>query len=120
MMLRRGVQKRQNRKNQKVNAPSCPTVRPDAPYTVHSPSRILDRPRHSRLVRLYSPQPILRFRVVLLRMALAGLKETIDLAALVSRVSVIGGTSSLEAIVGWLLENHIDDLAFLEFFSACY
>ena len=61
-------------------------VRPDAAYTIHSPSRMLDRPSHSRLVRVYSSQPILPFRVALLRVALAGLEEAIDLAALVNGV----------------------------------
>ena len=101
-------------------------VRPDTPYTVHSPSRMLDCPSHSRLVRLYSPQPILPFRVVVLRVALAGLKKAIDLAALVNEVSVIGGasdrsdSSSLMTMVGWLLKNDTGGLAFLEFSSACY
>ena len=65
------------------------------------------------VVRLYSPQPILPFRVALLRVALAGLKEAIDLATLVNGVTVIGGASdrsdspSLEAMVGWMLKNYI-------------
>ena len=77
---------------------------------------MLDRPSHSRLVRLYS----------LLRVALAGLEEAIDLAALVNGVSVIEGasdrsdSSSLKAMVGWLLKNYIGGWAFLEFISACY
>ena len=62
---------------------------------------MLKRPNHSKLVPTSGPQP---FRIALLRVAFASLKEATDLVALVNGVSeVMGATdrsvlSSLDAI----------------------
>ena len=76
--------------------------------------------RRGYLIRLGD---ILPFRVALLRVGLAGLEEAIDLAALVNGISVIGrasdgsDSSSLEAMVGWLLKKLYWWLAFFWNFS---